>query len=135
MPLYTYRCECGKQFDRVHRLVDYRKDTYCDCGKLAEKILTPVRVVGDYEAYECPVTGKRIEGRRAHEENLKQTGCRILEPGETEAVSRNKAAADAALDRAVEQTVGETIAAMPAAKQSALARELSAGADINMTRL
>jgi hypothetical protein len=28
------------------------------------------RVIGDYAAYECPVTGKMIEGRKAHQENL-----------------------------------------------------------------
>ena len=34
-------------------------------------------VVSDYAAYECPVSGKMIEGRRAHSENLKQTGIMI----------------------------------------------------------
>ena len=46
-------------------------------------------VVSDYAAYECPVSGKMIEGRRAHSENLKQTGCRILEKGEFENVKKN----------------------------------------------
>lgn len=40
-------------------------------------------VAGDYTAYECPVTGKMIEGRAEHRENLKRTGCRLLEPGES----------------------------------------------------
>jgi hypothetical protein len=46
-------------------------------------------VVSDYAAYECPVSGKMIEGRRAHSENLKQTGCRILEKGEFENTKKN----------------------------------------------
>lgn len=40
-------------------------------------------VAGDYAAYDCPVTGKPIEGRAAHRENLKKTGCRLLEKGES----------------------------------------------------
>lgn len=42
-----------------------------------------IGIVGDYEAYECPVTGRMIQGRAAHRENLKQTGCRLLEEGES----------------------------------------------------
>jgi hypothetical protein len=51
---------------------------------------TPM-ISGDYQAYECPVTGKTIDGRRAHEDNLKTTNCRILETGEKEANTRNAA--------------------------------------------
>lgn len=40
-------------------------------------------LLGDYEAYECPVTGKPVEGRYAHSENLKRQNCRLLEPGES----------------------------------------------------
>lgn len=39
-------------------------------------------IQSDISSYDCPVTGKIVEGRKAHRENLKQTGCRILEPGE-----------------------------------------------------
>lgn len=42
-----------------------------------------VMVSSDYEAYECPKTGRMIEGRAAHRENLKRTGCRVYEAGET----------------------------------------------------
>lgn len=40
------------------------------------------QISGDYEAYECPVTGKMVDGRAEHRENLERTGCRLLEPGE-----------------------------------------------------
>jgi|GEM_PF-6589057 len=72
-------------------------------------------VIGDYAAYECPVTGKIIDGRRAHAENLKATGCRVLEPGEKEHNERTRvrnAAAedkrrDAAIDGIVESVANE----------------------------
>ncbi len=65
-------------------------------------------ISGDYEAYECPVTGKMIEGRVAHRENLKQTGCRLLERGEFEDAKKNgeryrNEKLDAAIDKSVDE--------------------------------
>lgn len=49
-----------------------------------------LHVSSDYKGYTCPVSGKWIEGRAAHRENLKRTGCRILEKGEREQNERNR---------------------------------------------
>lgn len=38
----------------------------------------------DYKGYTCPVTNKWIEGKAAHQENLKRHNCRVLEKGEKE---------------------------------------------------
>tara|TARA_R110000737_G_C14306198_1_gene436976 strand:+ start:39 stop:383 length:345 start_codon:yes stop_codon:yes gene_type:complete len=73
------------------------------------------QIVSDYETYECPVSGKFIEGRKAHEENLKSTGCRLLEPGEKESNTKNAAQAieqenkkrDAAIDGIVDSVASE----------------------------
>lgn len=51
---------------------------------------SPFQIAKDYEGYDCPVTGKWIEGRYAHKENLKRQGCRVFEPGELEEFKRNK---------------------------------------------
>lgn len=40
----------------------------------ARPVPTP-RVFGDYEAYQSPVTGEWIEGRRAREYDMKKHGC------------------------------------------------------------
>lgn len=65
-------------------------------------------ISGDYKPYECPVTGKVIEGRRAHSENLKKTGCRLHEKGEFENVKKNgKKDAEARMDAAIERSVDE----------------------------
>lgn len=62
----------------------------------------------DYGAYDCPVTGRTIEGRRAHRENLERHGCRVLEPGETERHRRERPRQkEAALNRAVEESARE----------------------------
>lgn len=54
----------------------------------------------DYSAYDCPVTGRMVEGRAAHSENLKRQGCRLLEKGESREQSRRvQESFDAGLDR------------------------------------
>tara|TARA_R110000787_G_scaffold282669_1_gene394663 strand:+ start:480 stop:821 length:342 start_codon:yes stop_codon:yes gene_type:complete len=65
----------------------------------------------DYAAYECPVTGRIIEGRAAHRENLRATDCRILERGEFEDVKKNGKrdfldGIDRAVDKAVDEIAG-----------------------------
>lgn len=47
-------------------------------------------VAPDYRGYECPVSGKWIDGRAAHRENLKRTGCRLLERGEKEEAPKRR---------------------------------------------
>jgi hypothetical protein len=69
-------------------------------------------VVGDYAPYECPVTGKMIEGRYAHTENLKNTGCRILEKGEREDKKKNALNSvlekmDATIDKCVDEVAAQ----------------------------
>lgn len=59
--------------------------------------------LGDYSAYDCPVTGQMIEGRHAHSENLKRRGCRLLEAGESrDAPKRAEESFNAELDRTLE---------------------------------
>lgn len=72
---------------------------------------TPM-IAGDYKPYECPITGRLIDGRREHRENLKQHGCRILEKGEFEDVKKNgnkrrQEEIDRAIDKAVENAAAE----------------------------
>lgn len=38
----------------------------------------------DIAPYSCPITGKVIDGRMEHRENLARHDCRILEKGEVE---------------------------------------------------
>ena len=54
----------------------------------------------DYGAYDCPITGKMIEGRAAHTENLKRHDCRLLEKGESrDAPKRVEESFQAGLDK------------------------------------
>ena len=80
MPMYDYKCSvCGRKREVMLKLSDLSSPVYCQRDGFAmSRMLSAPYVQNDYPAYTCPVTGERIEGRRAHEENLKRTGCRIL---------------------------------------------------------
>jgi hypothetical protein len=53
---------------------------------------TPIaapRLARDYASYQSPVGNGMIEGRAAHREDLKRSGCRVMEKGEWNPVYRN----------------------------------------------
>lgn len=135
MPTYSYRCECGETFDRILRLKDFDMPQMCVCGKQASRVIVAPAVIGDYAGYPCPVTGNWIEGRKAHQENLARTGCRVLEPGETESAIRRRQEQEAAYDARIERTVEELVKAMPQEKQNRLEAELTSGVSTEVVRL
>lgn len=136
MPLYTFACRACGYKDRLFRKIDDRNDE-ASCGVCSaemQRILEAPRVVTDLAGYECPVTGAWIEGRRQHEENLKRTGSRLLEPGETRQCIEARKAADDAFAERIAETAAKTVASWEPAKQERLANELSAGVDVSFTR-
>jgi putative FmdB family regulatory protein len=137
MPLYAYQCQsCLLTFDAFHKVDDRGSVTPCPTCRSAwtARQITAARITPDYAGYHCPVTGKWVEGRVAHEENLKRHGCRLLEPGETAAVPKYHAAQEAALDSALDQTIGEFVEALPQVSKERLAAELDNGLDIAVER-
>jgi len=134
VPLYDYRCGCGQKFTRLVKLADYQQpQTHCE-GLASQKLVSAPAIHGDYEGYQCPVTDKWIEGRRAHEENLKRTGCRLYEPGETEAYKRGLAKADESLEASIDASTEQFIHELPLAKREQLAVELQSGLDVSVER-
>lgn len=134
MPLYSYKCSCGKSFDRFLKIAEMQRFVQCECRLMATRQVVAPAVRGDYPPYECPVTGKVIEGRVAHEENLKRTGSRVLEPGEAGNVSKYRAAEEAKFDAAIEATADEFITNLPVEKRERLAAEMDAGVDAVVER-
>ncbi|MGI9491584.1 MAG: hypothetical protein ACR2QF_04200 [Geminicoccaceae bacterium] len=66
-------------------------------------------IIGDYKTYDCPITGKPVEGRLAHRENLERHGCRLYERGETqERIQSHQRESDAHIDRLAEKC-GQTM--------------------------
>lgn len=48
------------------------------------------QISSDYAPYDCPVTGRTIDGRIEHRANLERHGCRVIEKGETAESKRRK---------------------------------------------
>ena len=136
MPVYVYACPtCAAHFERFLPLSRYREVQPCPaCGQEAEKQLSAVAVFSDYSAYTCPITGARVEGRKAHERNLAKHGCRVLEAGEPQAAARSREAADAALESRIADSAAKFVAELPARKKEQLGQELARGASISVER-
>jgi putative FmdB family regulatory protein len=136
MPLYDYRCQTCGTMQAVFKRIDERDlPEVCHCFGQMKRVFSAPAVRGDYAGYECPITGAWIEGKRAHEENLKRHGCRVLEAGETSAVAKYRQQEDEAFERAIGETVDAEIARMPARKREALAAEMEAGVTADIVRL
>lgn len=113
MPIYDFTCgNCGKT-EPDYRTVAARNDPRpCnECGgeTLRHHVYRPM-VRPDYPGYVSPATGKWVEGRAAHKEDLKQSGCRIYEPGETQAFLKNKEQRQKDFERKIDETVEKAAA-------------------------
>lgn len=136
MPVYSYKCPtCQRARDVVKKLAELDRVEFCgNCGFAMNRQVCAPAIRPDYAGYQCPITDKWIEGRRAHEENLARHGCRVLEPGETSEFQRRRADDDTALDRSVDETVDRFITELPSEKRDRLAGELEGGLDAAVVR-
>lgn len=136
MPLHDYKCAtCGKRREVFLKIEDLNSTVYCRCGQPMLRQLAAPYVKGDYPPYESPVVpGKIIEGRRQHEEHLRETGCRILEPGETSAYRKRIERDEAEFDKKIESSIDEEIAKLPSEKRERLAAEMEGGLTAQIER-
>jgi putative FmdB family regulatory protein len=135
MPVYEYKCEAGHKFEAVLPVARYNEPQMCpQCGKSSAKLLSAPAVRGDFAPYSCPITGKIIDGRKAHEENLKRHGCRVLEPGETSAATVRRKQSDEQLEEKIADTAAELVSAMDTTTREQLGREIESGLDIAVVR-
>ena len=133
MPFYDYKClECGQKASVFKKVAELDRVELCH-GAMQRQVSAPM-IRGDYAGYSCPITGKWIEGKRAHQENLKKHGCRVYEPGETAQNTRRRAAEDVAFDKAIDATTEQFIHELPVQKREQLAVELQGGATTEVTR-
>jgi hypothetical protein len=47
-------------------------------------------IQSDQAPFKSPVTGKMVDGRSAHREDLKRSGCRVMDPSEGPATCRTE---------------------------------------------
>jgi len=136
MPLYEYKCKnCGNRRDFFLKLSELSEPQFCFyCEGEMTRQLSPPRLNLDYPGYSCPITGKWVEGRREHRENLEKHGCRVLEAGEVAEFDRDRKREEAELGRKIEDSVGSAIANWGAEKQQKLQSELERGASLSLDR-
>lgn len=138
MPLYTYRCENGHQFDRILRLKDYLSKQICDCGAETKKLILPTMIncdIAPWDRYISPVSGKPITSYRERREDMKKHDCVDYEPSLKGHITKHMHDEDAKLERAMDETVEREVESMPVRKREKLAEELTSGADCEYTRI
>lgn len=136
MPTYDYKCAtCGRGREVILRLSELDSLVKClHCQSEMNRQVSAPRIVTDYPGYVSPVTGRWVEGRAAHREDLAVSGCRILEPGEREAYEQASRRRDLDLDRKVDGSVEEFIATTTPEKRDALASAIEHGLDAAVVR-
>lgn len=137
MPTYDFQCGgCGHtEQDVLRSLLEYGLPYTCPvCDVPMRQLISAPHIVMDYEGYTCPVTGKWVEGRAQHRENLKRQGCRVLEPGETEAVRREKAKKEAELDKKLDETTDQLLSALPPREMEHLCNAVADGMTATVER-
>lgn len=136
MPTYEYRCQSTRRvFTRILRVADYQAPQLCSCGAASDKLISIPQIRVSKVDYTCPITGKYISTKHAHEDNLDRHGCRVLETGEKESNIQRKAREEAEFDKAIEDTVEREFEALPSEKKERLANELTSGVDIAIERI
>lgn len=135
MPLYDFRCEAGHRFERMVALADFDLSQECRCGKVSQRLISAPRFSVDKTDYTCPVTGKWIGSKHAHEENLRIHDCRVLESGEKEINAQSRKQADEAFDKSLEDSIDRELSTWDSAKMESLSNELvNGGVDLSLSR-
>lgn len=126
---YKLSCSCAsryiKTFGGPARCSSCGQEAVLDSPKALQSRLL------DYD-YDCPITGKPIRSKRAHEDNLIRHGKHVLEHGELEDAKRTRAAIDAKLEDEICETAAQLVHDLPEAAKLQLEKELLG--DINLTR-
>lgn len=137
MPAYTFECECGRTFEVVRSVKDFRRTALCDCGSTAQLVITaPAFGFVQRECrYDSPVDGRPITSWAARRDDLARHGCQEYDPEMRKDAERFRREADEKLDRAVSETVEREIEKMPSAKRERLHNELASGVTAEVERL
>ena len=97
-----YKDNYGK-IEWSHKPVEPGKRVYLESKR--SHLAAPM-VTGDYETYNCPITGRQIEGKAEHNANLLKHDCRIQEKGEFEDVKKHgQNRINAEMDKAIDKSV------------------------------
>lgn len=138
MPIYTYICDNGHQFDRFLKLKDYREPQTCGCGSQSKKKIMPTMLNCDmqpWDRYISPVSGKTITSYKERKKDMEDHGCVDYEPSLPKHVTKHMETEDTKLEKKMDEFVEKQIHEMPSRKREKLESELNSGADISYERI
>lgn len=138
MPIYTYRCKNGHQFDRFLKLAEYRDPQTCDCGAESEKKIMPTMINCDmqpWDRYISPVSGKPITSYKERKKDMDAHGCVDYEPSLRKHNTNHMKTEEAKLEKKMDDYVEKSIHEMSSRKREKLESELKSGANITYERL
>ena len=135
MPLYSYRCNsCGNREEKYLKIAECRDAQECKiCSHELEKLIDSARISVDYAGYTCPISGKWIEGKKAHKENLAKYGKRVLEKGELQECRKAKAREEEEFEKKIDEGVEKQLAQLSTQQMEVLAKEVLSS-DISIDR-
>lgn len=114
MPLYAFRCACGKRETRFAKIESRNSPQFCDCGASMTRVLEAPSVRPDIPTYISPVTGRPVTSRAQRQEDLKRTGSLEWDPGMRADCERRQAESLEDTYRSVEAGIDKTVAEMHA---------------------
>ena len=138
MPIYTYVCDNGHQFDRFLKLKDYRELQTCDCGAASKKKIMPTMINCDmqpWDRYISPVSGKPITSYKERNKDMEEHGCVDYDPGVRTDTTSHMKREDAKLEKKMDDFVEKSIQEMPVRKREKLESVLDSGANISYERI
>ena len=127
MPIYSYKCSVGHEFDRFLKIHDYKEPQTCDCGTDSQKVITPTMIncdMANWDRYESPCSGKLITSYKERERDMREHGCVDYDPGVREDAETNQKREDIKMDKAIDHTVEEAFEKMPIRKKEKLENDL-----------
>ena len=134
MPIYTYQCQQGHEYERFYSIKHHRSTETClacyfhdGTIMLASQIITApilVKVAPDI-CYDSPVDGRVISSWSAREEDLKRHHCRPYDPAMKQDAERFRNESQAKVEAAMDETVAEAITKMPTKERGKLYTDLT----------
>ncbi len=84
MPMYDFECAGGHRFERLVPLARFGDRQECECGEVAQRLVSAPLVVSDCMAPKWGVDGKLHDSRASFERATDAKGERFypLQPGE-----------------------------------------------------
>lgn len=134
--MYLYKCPvCGGKREVMLKIAELDSPVPClhDDFPMNRQVTAPY-VQGDLQGYDCPVSGKWIEGRKAHEDNLKRTGCRLLEPGESNNFRQSQRQDEEKMLDKIGETAERLVHQMDSSSRDKLVGELQGGMGLGVER-